>query len=32
MCKFYEINTSIENEEEDEFYEDDEDEEREWCD
>jgi hypothetical protein len=32
MCKFYGINTSIENEEEDEFYDDDEDEEREWCD
>lgn len=31
MCRFYGINTIIENEEDDDFY-DDEDEEREWCD
>ncbi len=31
MCRFYGINTIIENEDDDDFY-DDEDEEREWCD
>lgn len=31
MCRFYGINTIIENDEDDDFY-DDEDEEREWCD
>ncbi len=31
MCRFYGINTIIENEDNDDFY-DDEDEEREWCD
>jgi hypothetical protein len=31
MCRFYGINTIVENEDNDDFY-DDEDEEREWCD
>lgn len=31
MCRFYGINTIIENEDNDDFYDDDEDE-KEWCD